>query len=216
MSYREPESTSDSGEDSFASQESYTLSEQVNMSGSNNENLTTRIHEQHSGPSEPQEQRNRAHSENENNSFPDLSPAHLKALYNQFAREFLRQDVPHQTPNQQSQYDQPPPSQHIQTEQGSDHIQNQTQTPLPSNINGSVEPNKKKANNWPSWDGTPLTFRSYLVRLRAKIEEDRHLLGSDRAVCLGILDSVPDDKQNRVSHWFETGGVLGDYNRKII
>ena len=134
------------------------------MSGSNNENLTTRINEQHSGSSEPQEQRNQAHSENENNSFPDLSPAHLKALYNQFAREFLRQDVPHQTPNQQSQSPHPPPNQHIQTEQGSDHIQNQTQTPLPSNINGSVEPNKKKANKWPSWDGAPLTFRSYLVR----------------------------------------------------
>ncbi|RKF60204.1 hypothetical protein GcC1_168017 [Golovinomyces cichoracearum] len=43
---------------------------------------------------------------------------------------------------------------------------------------------KKKEAKWPEWDGKSESLRTYLFELRVKIEEDRHLLGSNRAVCL--------------------------------
>ncbi|RKF61623.1 hypothetical protein GcC1_154010, partial [Golovinomyces cichoracearum] len=40
---------------------------------------------------------------------------------------------------------------------------------------------KKKEAKWPEWDGKSESLRPYLFELRVKIEEDRHLLGSNRA-----------------------------------
>ena len=48
-------------------------------------------------------------------------------------------------------------------------------------------PLEKKEFPWPKWDGKTDTFANLRCQLRVKIEEDRHLLGSDRAVCYGIL-----------------------------
>lgn len=73
---------------------------------------------------------------------------------------------------------------------------------------------KKKESKWPEWDGNVESFRSYIFELVVKIEEDRQMLGSDRAVCLGMLGTLPKDKKSRVSNWFESGGPAGNYNWK--
>lgn len=71
---------------------------------------------------------------------------------------------------------------------------------------------KRKEAKWPEWDGKGESLRSFLFELRVKIEEDRPLLGSNRAVCLGMLGTLPRDKKCQVEHWFETGGLEGKYN----
>ena len=71
---------------------------------------------------------------------------------------------------------------------------------------------KKKESPWPSWDGSTSTFPNYRSQLRVKIEEDRHLLGSDRAVCYGMLQTLPDNKKARAHGWFDRGGPDGAYN----
>lgn len=78
----------------------------------------------------------------------------------------------------------------------------------------STQPQYKKPSKWPSWDGSITTLSSHIYQLIVKVEEDKRQLGSDRAICLGILNSIPVDKQSRVSHWFETGGPSGMHNWK--
>jgi hypothetical protein len=56
------------------------------------------------------------------------------------------------------------------------------------------------------------TFHMYSYKLLVKIEEDRLLLGSDRAVCLEMVQSIPAEKQPRVNHWFQTGGPNRNHN----
>ncbi|KAI0991360.1 hypothetical protein K3495_g16827, partial [Podosphaera aphanis] len=62
------------------------------------------------------------------------------------------------------------------------------------------------------WDGSTTSFNAHLFLLRIKIEEDRAVLGSDRAVCFDIFRSVPLDKQPRIQNWLETGGIDGKYD----
>lgn len=71
---------------------------------------------------------------------------------------------------------------------------------------------KKKEAKWPEWDGKSESLRPYLFELRVKIEEDRHLLGSNRAVCLGMLGTLPKNKKSMVDNWFESGGSDGGYD----
>ena len=75
---------------------------------------------------------------------------------------------------------------------------------------------KKKESPWPKWDGTAGTFMNYHSQLRVKIEEDRHLLGSDRAICYGMLQSLPATQQARAHGWFNKGGPEGDYNWEVF
>ena len=70
---------------------------------------------------------------------------------------------------------------------------------------------KKKESLWPKWDGTTETFLNFRSQLRVKIEEDRHLLGTDRAVCYGMLQALPDNKKARAHGWFDKGGPDGTY-----
>ena len=70
---------------------------------------------------------------------------------------------------------------------------------------------KKRETKWPQWDGKTENFRSYIFELRVKIEEDRPLLGSNRAVCLGMIQTLPPSKKPRVDDWFERGGSNGGY-----
>ena len=71
---------------------------------------------------------------------------------------------------------------------------------------------KKKESPWPKWNGKTGTFLNFRSQLRVKIEEDRHLLGSDRAVCYGMLQALPDDKKARAHGWFDRGGPGGNYH----
>ena len=70
----------------------------------------------------------------------------------------------------------------------------------------------KKASEWPFWNGDVANFNSHAWQLQIKIEEDKDILGSDRAICLNIFRSIATDRQPRILHWFETGGPQGDYN----
>lgn len=70
---------------------------------------------------------------------------------------------------------------------------------------------KRKEVAWPSWSGTPETFGFYLARLKAKIEEDLNMLGPNRAICLSMIETLPETKQYLVGHWFERGGDDGKF-----
>ena len=74
-----------------------------------------------------------------------------------------------------------------------------------------LSPNPKKESPWPNWDGRTGSFLNFRSQLRVKIEEDRHLLGSDRAVCYGMLQTLPDNKKARAHGWFDRGGPDGSY-----
>lgn len=71
---------------------------------------------------------------------------------------------------------------------------------------------QRKATKWPVWDGKIDSFKTHACLLRVKIEEDRTILGTNRAICMEMFNSIPADKRPRVSHWFETGGSMGDYD----
>jgi zinc knuckle protein len=71
---------------------------------------------------------------------------------------------------------------------------------------------QRKATKWPVWDGKTDSFKTHACLLRVKIEEDRSILGTDRAICMGMFNSIPADKRPRISHWFETGGPTGGYD----
>ena len=57
---------------------------------------------------------------------------------------------------------------------------------------------KKRETKWPEWDGMAQNLRSFLFELRVKIEEDRNLLGTDRAVCSGMLGTLSYEKKFQV------------------
>ena len=70
---------------------------------------------------------------------------------------------------------------------------------------------RRNETKWPEWNGRNYSFRSFLFKLKVKIEEDRPILGSDRAVCLDMLGTLPKDKRSRVDGWFQHGGTNGAY-----
>ncbi|RKF64428.1 putative eka-like protein [Erysiphe neolycopersici] len=75
----------------------------------------------------------------------------------------------------------------------------------------SPEAQKRKEVVWPSWSGTSESFGFYLARLKAKIEEDLNMLGPNRAICLSVIETLPETKQYLVGHWFERGGDDGKF-----
>ncbi|KAI0997642.1 hypothetical protein K3495_g10546 [Podosphaera aphanis] len=40
--------------------------------------------------------------------------------------------------------------------------------------------------------------------------------GGNEIICLSILDTIPESKQHRVSHWFLSGGQNGDYDVELF
>ena len=69
-----------------------------------------------------------------------------------------------------------------------------------------------KLQKWPDWDGEPSTFLLYFHRLKGKIEADRNNMGNNAAVCNQIIGTMPRDKQQRVAHWFISGGKDGQFD----
>jgi hypothetical protein len=83
----------------------------------------------------------------------------------------------------------------------------------------SVQPTattQRKATKWPVWDGKVDSFKTHAYLLRVKIEEDKAILGTNRAICMEIFNSLPADKRPRVAHWFESGGPDGDYDWEVF
>ena len=91
--------------------------------------------------------------------------------------------------------------------------------PTPSTTNATPEPTQnptvsvqRKATKWPVWDGKTDSFKTHAYLLKVKIEEDRAILGSSRAICMEMFNSIPADRRPRIAHWFETGGPQGNYD----
>ncbi|KAI0995338.1 hypothetical protein K3495_g12844 [Podosphaera aphanis] len=71
---------------------------------------------------------------------------------------------------------------------------------------------RKKELPWPKWDGKPESLFSFLFEVEVKIEEDREILGSNRAICLRMLGTLPPAKKHRVTSWFRKGGDDGTFD----
>lgn len=72
----------------------------------------------------------------------------------------------------------------------------------------------RKETSWPSWDGSRETYSDYRFKLEIKVEEDGQLFSSSRAVCLGMMESLPEGKRHKVKTWFRSGGPGGNYSWK--
>ncbi|KAI0995202.1 hypothetical protein K3495_g12980 [Podosphaera aphanis] len=69
---------------------------------------------------------------------------------------------------------------------------------------------------WPKWNGSPTSFPLYFARLKIKIAGDYKKLGGNKIICHSIMDTIPESKQQRVSHWFLSGGPAGDYDVELF
>ena len=69
-----------------------------------------------------------------------------------------------------------------------------------------------KLQKWPEWDGEPSSFLLYFHRLRSKIEADKSKMGNNTAICNQIIGTLPQNKQQRVAHWFISGGDNGQFD----
>lgn len=69
-----------------------------------------------------------------------------------------------------------------------------------------------KLQKWPEWDGKPSSFLLYFYRLKGKIEADKGKMGNNAAICNQIIGTIPQDKQQRVAHWFISGGDNGQFD----
>ncbi|KAI0996563.1 hypothetical protein K3495_g11619 [Podosphaera aphanis] len=176
------------------------MSNQRNIDGNEDFPMT---HEQQNGPSVASEQQSQQpHTpqagEINLNSIP---PALYQSIRDQITRDILAQFQVRQPNNQnfpQNTYSAPPAT--------------ETFTSATSQASFNYQHSQKKASSWPVWDGSVSSFNAHARQLQIKIEEDKYMLGSDRAICLGIFRSIPSERQPRVLHWFETGGPKGDYS----
>ena len=57
-----------------------------------------------------------------------------------------------------------------------------------------------------------LELPPYFHRLRSKIEADKSKMGNDTAICNQIIGTLPRNKQQRVAHWFISGGDDGQFD----
>src|ERR1700751_4634025 len=69
----------------------------------------------------------------------------------------------------------------------------------------------EKLQKWSEWDGEPSSFLLYFHRLKGKIEADKGKMGNNAAICNQIIGTIPRDKQQRVAHWFISGGDDGQF-----
>ncbi|KAI1001359.1 hypothetical protein K3495_g6844, partial [Podosphaera aphanis] len=70
----------------------------------------------------------------------------------------------------------------------------------------------RKETPWPCWNGSKESYPVYRFKLQVKIEEDLAILGSNRAICMGMVESLPEIKKPLVSNWFMKGGSKGQYD----
>ena len=75
---------------------------------------------------------------------------------------------------------------------------------------------KKQASEWPKWDGKRESYKGYTHSLRVKIDVDWDMLGSNKAICLDMINTLPVEKRPRVMHWFQRGGPNDDYDHELF
>ncbi|SZF04708.1 unnamed protein product [Blumeria hordei] len=70
----------------------------------------------------------------------------------------------------------------------------QPQPTHPTQLSQSIQPSQpsfltstKQPSQWPALDGSTTSLNAHLFLLRIKIEEDRAVLGSERAICFDIF-----------------------------
>jgi hypothetical protein len=69
-----------------------------------------------------------------------------------------------------------------------------------------------KLQRWPEWDGEPSSFLLYFHQLKGKIEADETKMGNNAAICNQIIGTIPQDKRQRVAHWYISGGDDGQFD----
>ncbi|RKF64973.1 hypothetical protein OnM2_014037, partial [Erysiphe neolycopersici] len=72
----------------------------------------------------------------------------------------------------------------------------------------------RKETSWPRWDGNRESYSDYWFKLEIKVEEDGQLFSSSRAVCLGMIESLPEGKRHKVKTLFRSRGSGGNYSWK--
>ncbi|KAI1004598.1 hypothetical protein K3495_g3612 [Podosphaera aphanis] len=58
-------------------------------------------------------------------------------------------------------------------------------------------------------------YPTYIIQLTRKIEADWDLLGGSKAVCMGMMNTIPKNLRSRVSHWYTTGGPDNNWDYEL-
>ena len=87
-----------------------------------------------------------------------------------------------------------------------------SQNPTPEQVTTVCEKFPTKEIMLPKWDGKKETYATFKFKLELKIEVLGPWLGSNKLICLGILECLPENKQNRVSSWLMRQGNTGMYD----
>ncbi|KAI0998105.1 hypothetical protein K3495_g10086 [Podosphaera aphanis] len=182
------ENDSTTEEDTIYSIESSVMSYQRSFDGNENFPMT---HEQQNRPpvaSEQQNQQPHHHQAGEIN-LNSIPPALYQSIRDQITRDILALFQVRQPNNQnlpQNTYSVLPAT--------------ETFTSATPQTSFNYQHSQKKALSWPVWDGSVSSFNAHARQLQIKIEEDKYMLRSDRAICLGIFRSIPSERQPRVLH----------------
>jgi hypothetical protein len=82
----------------------------------------------------------------------------------------------------------------------------------------STRPYKRKAMHWPAWNGEAKTFYFYLNQLIYKYNTDSPVgfIGADRVAWYEILQTLPDDKKQRIESFWTSGGPEGKFDPREL
>lgn len=61
----------------------------------------------------------------------------------------------------------------------------------------------RKNMTLPRWNGKSEIFEFYIGRLETRVERELAQFVESAAICLDMIDTLPEKKQSRVSDWFE-------------
>lgn len=81
-------------------------------------------------------------------------------------------------------------------------LNDQRQIEVPSD-NGLVKKRFRKNVALPKWNGKSEDFEFYIGRLETRITKELDSFVEPAAICLDMIDTLPEKKQSRVAYWFE-------------
>lgn len=80
-------------------------------------------------------------------------------------------------------------------------------------VGAGLQLSKRKEVAWPQWNGKTETFDFYAFRMSVKLDGNAVLLGENRKlICMSMIDTLPENRQMRISHWFQEGGPNKDWD----
>lgn len=65
---------------------------------------------------------------------------------------------------------------------------------------------------WPEWSGETEDFAFFIARLSHRAQSAAESGMKTRDICLNMSESIPQDKQKMIQHWYTSGGDDGQYN----